>query len=82
LLLGRLGLRAGEVRQLQKADIDWSTGRVRIVGKLRRPVWLPLPQEVGDAILNYLSKGRCVSTSLRQVAREITDSPPRSVAAG
>jgi integrase/recombinase XerD len=58
LLLARLGLRAGDVRHLRKTDLDWRTGRVRFVGKLRRPVWLPLPQDVGDAILSYLSKGR------------------------
>jgi integrase/recombinase XerD len=58
LLLARLGVRAGDVRNLRKTDLDWGTGRVRFVGKLRRPVWLPLPQDVGDAILAYLSKGR------------------------
>lgn len=60
LLLARLGLRAGDVRQLQKTDLDWTAGRVRVVGKLRRPVWLPLPQDVGEAILEYLSIGRPV----------------------
>lgn len=54
LLLARLGLRAGEVRALRFADIDWNGGRIRIVGKTRRPTWMPLPQEVGDAILAYL----------------------------
>ena len=60
LLLARLGVRAGDVRHLRKTDLDWGTGRVRFVGKSRRPVWLPLPQDVGDAILAYLSKGRPV----------------------
>lgn len=58
LLLARLGLRASDVRGLKRTDIDWQNGRVRVVGKLRRPVWLPLPQEVGDAILAYLTNGR------------------------
>lgn len=58
LLLARLGLRAGDVRTLRMVDIDWAAGRIRVVGKLRRPTWLPLPQDVGDAILTYLSKGR------------------------
>lgn len=58
LLLARLGVRAGDVRHLRKTDLDWGTGRVRFVGKLRRPVWLPLPQDVGNAILAYLSRGR------------------------
>lgn len=58
LLLARLGVRAGDVRHLRKTDLDWGTARVKFVGKARRPVWLPLPQDVGDAILAYLSKGR------------------------
>lgn len=54
LLLARLGLRAGEVRGLCLSDLDWARGQLRVVGKLRRPTWLPMPQEVGDAILAYL----------------------------
>jgi len=54
LLLARLALRAGEVRQLCLSDLDWTRARIRVVGKPRRPTWLPLPQEVGDAILKYL----------------------------
>lgn len=60
LLLARLGLRAGEVRGLCLSDIDWARGQVRVVGKLRRPTWLPMPQDVGDAILAYLRvRPRC-----------------------
>jgi len=54
LLLARLGLRAGEVRGLCLSDLDWERGQLRVVGKLRRPAWLPMPQDVGDAILAYL----------------------------
>jgi integrase/recombinase XerD len=58
LLLARLGLRAGEVAHLGFADIDWGNGRIIVCGKGRRQEWLPLSQEVGDAILLYLEKGR------------------------
>jgi integrase/recombinase XerD len=54
LLLARLGLRAGDVRELCLSDLDWARGQLRVVGKLRRPTWLPMPQDVGDAILAYL----------------------------
>lgn len=54
VLLVRLGLRAGDVRDLRLADIDWSQGRVRVVGKGRCETWLPLPQDAGDAVLHYL----------------------------
>jgi site-specific recombinase XerD len=54
LLLARLGLRAGDVARLRLADIEWSAGSVRVSGKGRYQVRLPLPQDVGDAIVDYL----------------------------
>ena len=54
LLLVRLGLRAGDVAQLRLADIEWQTGSLRVTGKSRYEVRLPLPQDVGDAIAGYL----------------------------
>ena len=54
LLLARLGLRAGDVAGLRLSDIDWQNGTVLVVGKARCEVSLPLPQEIGDAILKYL----------------------------
>ncbi len=58
LLVARLGLRAGEVRSLTFDQIDWRRGTLRIAGKGRREAELPLPQEVGDAILAWLEDGR------------------------
>jgi site-specific recombinase XerD len=58
VLLARLGLRASEVAQLKFTDIDWRNGSITVCGKGRRQESLPLPQEVGDAILLYLRKGR------------------------
>jgi len=54
LLLARLGLRGSDVRMLQLDDLDWRRGRIRVAGKGRRETFLPLPQDVGDAILAYL----------------------------
>lgn len=54
LLLARLALRAGDVAQLRLTDIEWETGSLRVCGKSRYQVRLPLPQEVGEAILAYL----------------------------
>ena len=54
LLLSRLGLRAGDVAQLRLADIDWNNGSLQVTGKGRYQVRLPLPQDVGDALLRYL----------------------------
>lgn len=58
LLLARLALRAGEVAQLRLSDIDWRSGEIHVCGKSRRQELLPLPQEVGDAILLYVNTGR------------------------
>jgi len=55
LLLARLGLRAGDVAQLRLNDIEWETGSLRVSGKSRYEVRLPLPQDVGDAIAAYLA---------------------------
>ncbi|WP_198031641.1 tyrosine-type recombinase/integrase [Mesorhizobium sp. LSJC265A00] len=54
LLLARLGLRAGDVCGLRLDDFDWSAGAVRVCSKSRRSVRLPLPQDVGDAVLAYM----------------------------
>lgn len=54
LLLARLGLRAGDVARLRIGDIEWKSGTLRVAGKGRYQVRLPLPQEVGAAIVGYL----------------------------
>jgi site-specific recombinase XerD len=58
LLLARLGLRARDIVELRLSDIDWKQGLVRVMGKGRRGTWLPLPQDAGDAVLEYLEKAR------------------------
>src|SRR5437867_1881747 len=58
LLLVRLGLRAGDIVHLRHADIDWEHGALHVSGKGRRLSVLPLPQDVGDAILNYVEHWR------------------------
>ena len=58
LLLARLGLRAGDILQMDLSDIDWTHASVRVSGKSRYEAALPLTQEVGDAVLAYLQKGR------------------------
>lgn len=54
LLLARLGLRARDVIDMKLEDIDWTNGILRLLGKMRREELLPLPQEVGNALLSYL----------------------------
>lgn len=58
LLLSRLGLRAGDVAAPKISDVDWQNATIRVSGKGRREVRLPLSQEVGESILAYLEHGR------------------------
>jgi integrase/recombinase XerD len=55
LLLLRLGLRTQEVAALLPSDIDWKNGSVKIhSAKTYRERTLPLPQDVGEALVAYL----------------------------
>jgi site-specific recombinase XerD len=58
LLLARLGLRASEVAGLRLVDLDWHNATLDVQGKYHRKARLPLPQEVGDALLHYLEYAR------------------------
>ena len=58
LLLSRLALRAGDVAAMYIDDVNWFDGTVRAQGKGRREVRLPLPQDLGDSILEYLENVR------------------------
>ncbi len=58
LLFARLGLRVGEVARLALTDIDWGAGELRVQGKGGHVDRLPLPTDVGQAIVDYLRKGR------------------------
>ena len=54
LLLARLGLRAGEVAAMQLEDLDWRGGELLVRGKGDRHERLPLPVNVGEALVSYL----------------------------
>ena len=56
LLLARLGLRAGDILDMRLDDIAWADGTLRVPGKGRREIQLPLPQDAGDALLGYLER--------------------------
>jgi site-specific recombinase XerD len=62
LLLARLGLRAQEVIALQLEDIDWRAGELLVRGKGQRHDRVPLPQDVGEALADYVRLDR-VTTS-------------------
>jgi integrase len=59
-VLVRLGLRAGEVAGLRLDDLDWRRGEVTVRGKGNRCERLPLPCDVGEALVACLTDGRPV----------------------
>lgn len=68
-MLSRLGLRAGEVAGLLLDDFDWRLGEVVVRGKGHQVDRMPLPVDVGEAVVAYLDGGRprvaCRSVFLR-----------------
>jgi site-specific recombinase XerD len=59
LLVARLGLRIGDVRDLQLSNIDWNTNEIKLLqNKTNSTLTLPLLNEVGWAIIDYLKYGR------------------------
>jgi integrase/recombinase XerD len=85
LLLVRLGLRAHEVAALELDDVDWRAGELSIRGKGRRQERMPVPHEVGEALVGYVQFGRppcatrSVFVSARVPRRPISASGVRSV---
>lgn len=65
LLMARLGLRAGDLVKLRMQDIDWDAARLHVAGKGRSEARLPLPQDAGDALLEYLTEQRPQTNSDR-----------------
>jgi integrase len=51
----RLGLRKSDIYGMKLSEIDWGRQRISLVQKkTRQPLVLPLPQEVGNAIADYI----------------------------
>ena len=60
MMLGTvLGLRACDIVALNLADIDWLHGEIKLIqSKTANPVALPLTQDVGDALMDYILNAR------------------------
>ena len=85
MLLARLGLRGAEAAGLQLADIDWQAGEITVTGKGSQTEAMPLPADAGQALADYLTKGRprCSSPAVFVTARapyhQITPSVVRAL---
>lgn len=62
LLLARLGLRSADIVAMSLDDIDWEAGELTVRGKGSHQDRLPLPQDVGEALVNYLHERPHCST--------------------
>ncbi len=59
LTVARLGLRISDLRHLELGDLDWRAKTIAIVQhKTGRPLCLPLLDDVGWAIIDYIRHGR------------------------
>jgi len=76
LLLARLALRGGDVANLHLEDIDWDKALIRVAGKTRHAVALPLPQDAGDALLAYIERARPMVASTKVFIRAIAPFVP------
>jgi len=59
LLTARLGLRVGDLRRLQLGWFDWRAKTLALTQhKTGLPLTLPLPSDVGWAVIDYIRQGR------------------------
>lgn len=59
LMVTRLGIRTCDIRELKLHDINWHDNRIDFIQmKTNKPVSLPLPRDVGWAVIDYLKEGR------------------------
>jgi site-specific recombinase XerD len=59
LLVATYGLRTSEVAALRLDDVEWRAGRIRVPRpKTKTPIVLPLTEEIGAALLDYLRHAR------------------------
>ena len=69
MLLARLGLRGGEVAAITLDDLDWECGEIVVHGKGQRLARLPLPADVGSALVDYLRQDRPACSTRRVFVR-------------
>lgn len=58
LLMARLGLRAPEVIAIRLDDIDWRAGELLVRGKGQQQDRVPIPPDVGEALVAYIQHDR------------------------
>lgn len=77
LLAAKLGMRAGDIRDLQIEEIRWDVAHIeRKQCKTGAPLLLPLGEEIGAALIDYLRHGRPPSPRREVFLRSIAPFEP------
>ena len=71
MMLAKLGLRADEVATLTLDDIDWRSGEMLVRAKGRQRARMPMPPDVGAAVVAYLRDSRPTSSCRRLFLRSL-----------
>jgi site-specific recombinase XerD len=82
MMLAKVGLRANEVATLTLDDIDWRSGDMCVLAKGRQRVVMPIPPDVGAAVVAYLRhrpKSSCRRLFLRAPAPHVGFSYPSAI---
>lgn len=84
MIASRFGLRSSDIRNLKAENIDWNNHEIHITQvKTGEPLTLPLPDDVGWALIDYLKNARPVSEApeifLRVVAPHTVLANPDNV---
>jgi site-specific recombinase XerC len=74
VVLSRLGLRAGEVAGLRLDDFNWRAATVSPKVKGGRRLCLPIPHDVGQAVVAYLNR-RPAGVGSREVFLQVRGGP-------
>jgi len=70
LMTTKLGLRVGDIRNLRLNNIDWNNKKITIImSKTKQILELPLLDDIGWAIIDYLKNGRPKTDSDRLFVR-------------
>lgn len=64
LCIARLGLRAVDIKEIKLENLKWDKNTIEIVqSKTKQPIVLPMLEDVGWAIIDYLKNARPVTDS-------------------
>jgi len=83
LLAAKLGLRKSDIVKLELKDINWEEKRIEIIqSKTQKPLSVPLPDDVGWAIIEYIKQSRPKSDFSQIFLRHVPPIKPFNNAGG